>query len=131
MFVIVFLISQVAFGVYRLWSARDPNGIGYDNLTYPSILGGTAMKTEYRWDMDPHAYAHCQGVKLYDVASPYYMEYMKQKFIYLGIPYYSSLPVMTFFEVSAGEKVGHQPPIITDCKMGLTGVADKWETVKL
>ncbi len=197
MFIIVFIIFQIVFGMYRLWSARDPNGIAYDNLTYPSIED-TAMKTTYRWDRDPGMYTHCQGIDLDGGISPlgavtkkafsddhldadavwgeliergyidpqgviqakfeglkdssdmilsrmydsqkeqiyailqeasFYLEYMKQKFIYLQIPYFSSLPVMSYY--NQGDQVGRQLPIVTDCKMGITQVSDKWETVKL
>ncbi len=129
-FVIVLIISQMAFGMARLCSARDPNGIGYDNSTYPSLRGGAEIKTQYFLDMDPHVYAHCQGVELPNAASPYYMEYIKQKFTYLRIPYFSSMPVRTFYH-QAGVEVGAQPPMVTDCRMGIEKVMDKWVTVKL
>lgn len=131
-FVVVLIVSQISFGAYRLWAARDPNGIGYDNATYPSIFNKT-MKTQYIWNMDINAYAPCKGVRLYDVDNGNYMEYMKQKFTYFKIPYFSSLPVKSHFEVE-GEgiiKLGQEPPMITDCEMGITMVGDKWETIKL
>ena len=195
-FTIFFIISQIGFGMYRLKAAQDPNGIGYDNLTYPSIQD-TAMKTTYRWGMNPSAYIFCRGVnfdnnvfpfgsvvkrafsddrldtdmiwnelikngyidfngaiqakfnklknssdmdlsekfvaqkeQIYAILqeSVFYMEYMKQKFVYLKTPYFSSLPVMSYY--NQGDLVGYQSPIITDCKNVLFKENEKWETVK-
>lgn len=123
-FLIIFIISQIAFGAARLWYARDSNGIGYDNATYPSIQVIT-MKTKYLWDMEPSVYAHCKGVHLYNYTDPFYMEYMKQKLTYLGVPYFSSLPVKTHF--GGGYEIGHQQPILTDCSATfMKGPSGKW-----
>jgi hypothetical protein len=111
-FVIIFIASQIAFGAARLWTARDAHGIGYDNATYPSIQV-PSMKTAYLWDMEPTSYAGCKGVNLQQNVDPFYMEYMKQKLAYTGIPYFSSSPVTTHY--AGGSEVGRQAAIITDC----------------
>ena len=123
-FLIFFVISQIAFGAARLWCARDPNGIGYDNSTYPS-LQGTTRKTACLWNMDPGEYSQCKGVHLYNDTDPFYMEYMKQKLAYLGVPYFSSMPVKTHFD--GGYEVGRQQHIITDCNaVFMKGQSGKW-----
>ncbi len=128
-FVILFVMSQIAFGAARIWTARDPYGIGYGNSTYPSIQV-TTMKTTYLWDMEPSVYSHCKGVHLYNDTDPFYMEYMKQKLTYLGVPYFSSLPVKTHY--GGGHEVGRQQPIVTDCNaVFMKGSSGKWRAVSM
>lgn len=74
-FAILFVILQIAFGAARIWSSRDPHGIGFDSSTYPSIQG-TSLKTEYLWKMDTSAYSGCKGVYIFNDKDPFYMEYM-------------------------------------------------------
>ena len=92
--------------MYRLWFARDPNGIGYNGM-YPSIQN-RMLKTSYRWDMDPNEYAHCRGVYLYNDVDPNYLEYVKQKFFYRKLPYYSLLPVRRSNDAGS-DVLGNQP----------------------
>jgi len=126
--VIIFLISQIVFGMIRLYSARDPNGIGYDNATYPSIQD-PKMKIAYSWNMNPQVYKHCKGVSLLankDI-DPFYMAYVKQKLVYLKVPYFSLLPITA----SAGaSEAGFQQSIVTDCDAVLIKQSDKWILVK-
>ncbi|MDB5852488.1 MAG: hypothetical protein JWR22_529 [Herminiimonas sp.] len=125
---VVFVISQLSFGGARLWYAQDPNGIGFNNASYPSIQK-PAMKTTQLWDVDPDDYADCKGVALAAGIDLFYMEYIKQKLLYRAIPYYSSLPVHTHYAV--GEEVGRQPALFTDCEASwLKGQAGKWHAVR-
>jgi hypothetical protein len=127
-FVIIFLLSQTAFGFYRLWSASDPKGIGYNGM-YPSVQDWSS-KTSYLWDMDPNEYAHCKGVNLYNDVDPTYLEYVKQKFFYMKMPYFSSLPVIIDTDTGP-EELGYQPPIMTDCTAAFFQGAGKWIVVKM
>lgn len=128
-FVIIFIISQIAFGVARLYSARDPNGIGYDNAIYPSNQDN-AMKTLYLWNMDPSVYKHCKGVQLLPNkdTDPFYIKYVKQKLVYLKVPHLLS----TAGKAEDIKTKEVQQPIFTDCNAGFIKFQDtnKWVTVK-
>ena len=69
------------------------------------------MKTEFLWDMEPRVYSHCKGVHLYNDTNPIYREYMKLKLFYLGVPYFSLMPITD----QDGNELGLQQPIATDC----------------
>jgi hypothetical protein len=56
------------------------------------------------------------------------MEYMKQKLTYLGVPYFSSLPVRTHY--AGGQEVGRQQPIMIDCNaVFMKAPSGKWRAV--
>ncbi|RQH08353.1 hypothetical protein [Paraburkholderia dinghuensis] len=112
LFVGFFVISQIVFGANRLWAARDRNGIGYDNATYPSIQD-ISLKIEYLWTVGSGRYSACKGVHLLNYPGAIYFEYFKQKMTYLGVPYFSSLPVFT--DIGGRKEVGRQQSIFTDC----------------
>ena len=122
----VFIASQIGFGMARLWAARDPNGIGYSNATYPSIQG-IHMKADYLWDMDPGALAGCKGVHLHNDKNPFYMEYMKQKLAYVGVPYFTEQPVESNYFPGSGQRIGKAPIIPIDCNaVFMQGASGKW-----
>ncbi len=128
---IFFIASQIAFGMARICSACDPYGIGYNNITYPSIQQ-RAMKTEYEWKMDGRDYAKCSGVYLDNDKDCFFMEYMKQKLAYRNVPYYFSGPVQSHYGPGSGYKVGYPPPIETDCRAVFAKDADnKWRVREL
>jgi hypothetical protein len=79
--------------------------------------------------MNPQVYKHCKGVSLLankDI-DPFYMAYVKQKLVYLKVPYFSLLPITA----SAGaSEAGFQQSIVTDCDAVLIKQSDKWILVK-
>lgn len=120
----ILVVSQIAFGVDRLRAAFDDDGIGYDNAFYPSIQD-TSLKTGYLWNLGAGRYVGCKGVHLFRDPGPFYLEYVKQKLTYLGVQYFSSLPVVA--HLSEDKELGRQQSIYADCDAVFTkALSGKW-----
>ena len=117
---VVLVCAQFGFGAARVWTARDPLGIGYDSATYPSIQV-TTMKSAMAWQVDSGTFAGVstaytsRAMRTGSISS-----YLKQKLAYARVPYFSSAH-RSESEVMNGRDVGRQPSIPTDCSAVFTG----------
>jgi len=124
--VFVLVGAQFGFGAARVWAARDPLGIGYDNATYPSILV-TTIKSSMVWQIDSRTFSACTGVHLSSDVDRYFVEFLKQKLAYARVSYFSAAPVLS--SVVNGREVGRQPSIPTDCNAVSGGTRARWREV--
>ena len=104
------LVLSFGFGVARIYSSFDPNGIGYSG-NYP-----LEVRHNLLWNIDMDGARRCSCVKV-NVEDPFIAHYIKLKLAYAGVPYYSGLPINTYF--GAGKNVGFMAQKVTDSAVSL------------
>ena len=105
------LVLSFSFGAARIYSSFDENGIGYSQ-NYP-----LEVRHNLIWKLDLDGARRCSCVRV-DIDDPFIGHYVKLKLAYAGIPYYSGLPINTYF--GSGKNVGFMEPKVTDGTISLT-----------
>jgi hypothetical protein len=123
-FLIAFIFLQFYFGIQRIEKSADgAMGIGLDDGIYPSVQ--RPLKNDYMWTLDFSPLRQCQGIHISGNPGPVYMEYVKEKLQYAGLPFYSDVMVTSDFGV--GQDVGFQNPIKVDCSIFMRdGQLGRW-----
>lgn len=100
---------QLAFGLFRPWAARDPEGIHYRGSSYPAVTEFT-LKSDRTWNTQAAREA-LQGARLVKIDVPdLWLEiYAAISVQAQGVPFFKGLPVYAYWGFG-NKHYGYQTP---------------------